>query len=71
MSCAYMHRPQHRDHQPVQPWVKVQQTTFTKWVNSHLKDTVREVTDLQDDMKDGLVLIHLMEALTDKSVNVR
>ena len=39
------------------------------WVNSHLKGTgVREITDLQDDLKDGLVLIALMEVLSGKTV---
>ncbi len=63
--------PHCRSSQPVQPWVKVQQTTFTKWVNNHIKDTGKEITDLQDDLKDGLILIHLMETLTGNDVQVR
>ena len=44
-----------------------EQNTFTNWVNVMLKSTKyhSEVKDLQVDLKDGLVLIALLEALAD------
>ena len=45
-------------------WKKIQQTTFTNWVNEALKSTKYRVKDLKVDLKDGLVLIALLEALT-------
>ena len=47
-----------------QKWKKIQQTTFTNWVNEALKSTKYRVKDLKADFKDGLVLIALLEALT-------
>lgn len=50
-----------------QNWKKVQETTFTNWVNSvlrgHLKTAKNQVTNLQTDLQDGLVLIQLIEKL--------
>ena len=45
-------------------WKKIQQTTFTNWVNETLKSTKYRVKDLKVDFKDGLILIALLEALT-------
>lgn len=45
-------------------WKKIQQTTFTNWVNETLKDTKYRAKDLKVDFKDGLMLIALLEALT-------
>ena len=47
---------------------KKQQNTHTNWVNEMLKNTKypSEVKDLQVDLKDGLVLIALLEALAEK-----
>lgn len=46
-------------------WKLLQQTTFTKWVNNalrgHLKKAKTQVNDLQTDLKDGLVLVELIE----------
>lgn len=47
-----------------QKWKKIQQTTFTNWVNEALKSTSYRVKDLKTDFKDGLKLIALLEALT-------
>ncbi len=44
-------------------WVYVQKKTFTNWVNDKLKATDCKVEDLQVDLKDGIVLITLMQVL--------
>lgn len=47
----------------------VQEKTFTKWINSQLiKHEIEPVNNLFNDLRDGLVLIRLMEVLTDKSI---
>ena len=49
-------------------WKKVQQTTFTKWVNNslrgHLRKSERHVDDLSTDLQDGLTLIQLLETIS-------
>ena len=53
-------------------WVKVQQKTFTSWANSHLQKQGRPpMTNLEEDMKDGLALIALMESLTGKELGMK
>uniref|UniRef100_A0A3Q2C7M2 Calponin-homology (CH) domain-containing protein n=1 Tax=Cyprinodon variegatus TaxID=28743 RepID=A0A3Q2C7M2_CYPVA len=44
----------------------VQKRTFTKWINSHLAKRVPslEVKDLFDDIKDGVMLLALLEVLS-------
>lgn len=46
-------------------WKLLQQTTFTKWVNNalrgHLKKAKTQISDLQTDLRDGLVLVELIE----------
>ncbi|MEQ2294229.1 hypothetical protein AMECASPLE_001811, partial [Ameca splendens] len=44
----------------------VQKRTFTKWINSHLAKRVPplEVIDLFDDIKDGVILLALLEVLS-------
>uniref|UniRef100_A0A672IGG0 Calponin-homology (CH) domain-containing protein n=1 Tax=Salarias fasciatus TaxID=181472 RepID=A0A672IGG0_SALFA len=44
----------------------VQKRTFTKWINSHLAKCVPplEVTDLFEDIKDGVMLLALLEVLS-------
>ncbi|KAF2679591.1 alpha-actinin-2 [Lentithecium fluviatile CBS 122367] len=51
-----------------QQWVKVQQKTFTKWLNSKLKTREVEINDLITDLSDGIVLIHLLEILSNESL---
>ncbi|KAF2262066.1 alpha-actin-like proteinin [Lojkania enalia] len=51
-----------------QQWVKVQQKTFTKWLNSKLKVRDVEINDLITDLSDGIVLIHLLEILGSESL---
>ena len=45
-------------------------TTFTNWVNDRLKPGKhdRKVDDLSNDLKDGILLIKLLENLTKKKV---
>ncbi|KAF1957587.1 alpha-actinin-2 [Byssothecium circinans] len=49
-------------------WVKVQQKTFTKWLNSKLKAREVEINDLITDLSDGIALIHLLEILSNDSL---
>ena len=48
-------------------WKEFQQTTFTKWVNNslrgHLKTARLQISNLQTDLQDGLVLVKLLETV--------
>nr|XP_020466872.1 filamin-B isoform X2 [Monopterus albus] len=50
------------------PWKKIQQNTFTRWINEHLKCVNKRIVDLQLDLGDGLRLIALLEVLSHKSM---
>lgn len=50
------------------PWKKIQQNTFTRWANEHLKLVNRRIEDLQWDLSDGLSLIALIEVLSHKKL---
>uniref|UniRef100_A0A3Q2PCJ9 Filamin C n=1 Tax=Fundulus heteroclitus TaxID=8078 RepID=A0A3Q2PCJ9_FUNHE len=50
------------------PWKKIQQNTFTRWCNEHLKVLNRRIADLQKDLSDGLKLIGLLEVLSQKKM---
>ncbi|TRY66785.1 hypothetical protein DNTS_009577 [Danionella cerebrum] len=50
------------------PWKKIQQNTFTRWCNEHLKSASKRVADLQTDLSDGLRLIALLEVLSQKKM---
>uniref|UniRef100_A0A671M2C9 Filamin-C-like n=1 Tax=Sinocyclocheilus anshuiensis TaxID=1608454 RepID=A0A671M2C9_9TELE len=50
------------------PWKKIQQNTFTRWCNEHLKCVNKTLTDLQRDLSDGLKLISLLEVLSQKKM---
>lgn len=50
------------------PWKKIQQNTFTRWCNEHLKCVNKRLTDLQLDFSDGLRLIALLEVLSQKKM---
>ncbi|KAM9845887.1 filamin-C-like isoform 2-T2 [Aulostomus maculatus] len=50
------------------PWKKIQQNTFTRWCNEHLKCVNKRIADLQKDLSDGLKLIGLLEVLSQKSM---
>uniref|UniRef100_A0A3Q1ETL6 Calponin-homology (CH) domain-containing protein n=1 Tax=Acanthochromis polyacanthus TaxID=80966 RepID=A0A3Q1ETL6_9TELE len=50
------------------PWKKIQQNTFTRWINEHLKCVNKRIVDLQLDLGDGLRLIALLEVLSHKTM---
>ncbi|KAJ8259883.1 hypothetical protein GJAV_G00174540 [Gymnothorax javanicus] len=50
------------------PWKKIQQNTFTRWCNEHLKCVNKRIADLQIDLSDGLRLIALLEVLSQKKM---
>uniref|UniRef100_A0A9J8A9C4 Filamin C, gamma b (actin binding protein 280) n=1 Tax=Cyprinus carpio carpio TaxID=630221 RepID=A0A9J8A9C4_CYPCA len=50
------------------PWKKIQQNTFTRWCNEHLKCLNKKINDLQKDLSDGLKLIGLLEVLSQKKM---
>ena len=49
-------------------WKRMQEKTFTNWVNEQLKVQKMAVTDLTKDFTDGVVLIVLLEVLSQKKV---
>ncbi|KAL2155947.1 hypothetical protein VTH82DRAFT_689 [Thermothelomyces myriococcoides] len=51
-----------------QRWVTVQEKTFTKWLNTKLVVRNLEVRDLVHDLSDGVLLIHLLECLSNESL---
>uniref|UniRef100_UPI00358F87F3 filamin-C-like isoform X2 n=1 Tax=Myxine glutinosa TaxID=7769 RepID=UPI00358F87F3 len=50
------------------PWKKIQQNTFTRWCNEHLKCVNKGIMDLQKDLADGLRLVALLEVLSQKKM---
>lgn len=50
------------------PWKKIQQNTFTRWCNEHLKCVNKRIANLQTDLSDGLRLIGLLEVLSQKKM---
>ncbi|XP_060516412.1 filamin-A isoform X2 [Cylas formicarius] len=49
-------------------WKKIQQNTFTRWANEHLKQVSKHIGNLETDLSDGLRLITLIEVLAHKSL---
>uniref|UniRef100_A0A8B9PIQ6 Calponin-homology (CH) domain-containing protein n=1 Tax=Apteryx owenii TaxID=8824 RepID=A0A8B9PIQ6_APTOW len=50
----------------------VQKKTFTKWVNSHLARVTCRIGDLYADLRDGRMLLRLLEVLSgEQLVSVR
>ncbi|XP_033105581.1 filamin-A-like [Anneissia japonica] len=49
-------------------WKKIQQNTFTRWCNEHLKAVDLYVYNLETDFRDGLKLIALLQVLTHKKI---
>lgn len=47
-------------------WKRIQQNTFTRWANEHLKQADKVIEDLGSDLSDGLKLIALIEVLSGK-----
>uniref|UniRef100_A0ACB8EHB4 Uncharacterized protein n=1 Tax=Sphaerodactylus townsendi TaxID=933632 RepID=A0ACB8EHB4_9SAUR len=48
------------------PWKRIQQNTFTRWCNEHLRCVNKRIGNLQYDLSDGLRLIALLEVLSQK-----
>lgn len=51
------------------PWKRIQQNTFTRWCNEHLKVAQKHISSLETDLGDGLRLIALIEVLSQKRIN--
>ncbi|TVY50840.1 Alpha-actinin-like protein 1 [Lachnellula cervina] len=51
-----------------QKWITVQQKTFTKWLNTKVEPRKVAVKDLVVDLSDGVILIHLLECLSNESL---
>ena len=49
-------------------WKRIQQNTFTRWANEHLKTVDKVIEDLSKDLSDGLKLIALIEVLSGKKM---
>ena len=49
-------------------WKKIQQNTFTRWANEHLKTVNQFMYNLENDLSDGLLLIHLIQVLSGKKL---
>jgi len=49
-------------------WKKIQQNTFTRWSNEHLKVINKFIDNLETDLSDGLKLIGLVEVLAHKKL---
>ncbi|KAI1124791.1 calponin homology domain-containing protein [Nemania abortiva] len=49
-------------------WIIVQQKTFTKWLNTKIEPRGVQVKDLVTDLSDGILLIHLLECLSNESL---
>lgn len=47
-------------------WKRIQQNTFTRWANKHLKCVNKYINDLECDLSDGLFLVNLLEVLAQK-----
>lgn len=45
-------------------WKRIQQNTFTRWANEHLKTVNKHIGNLETDLSDGLRLISLIEVLS-------
>lgn len=49
-------------------WKRIQQNTFTRWANEHLKTVDKYIGSLETDLSDGLKLIALIEVLSGKKL---
>lgn len=47
-------------------WKRIQQNTFTRWANEHLKTVNKNIGNLETDLSDGLRLISLIQVLAGK-----
>jgi len=49
-------------------WVDIQKRTFTRWANNFLSERMMKINDLGTDLSDGLLLINLLEIISDKKI---
>ncbi len=49
-------------------WLEVQRRVYTNWVNDKLKHSDVQVGSLAKELRDGLVLIKLLETLSGKKI---
>jgi len=49
-------------------WERIQERTFTKWVNSHLRKRDLKVDSLINDLESGVPLINLYEIISDEAL---
>lgn len=49
-------------------WKRIQQNTFTRWANEHLKTVSKHIGNLETDLCDGLRLITLIEVLSGRQL---
>ena len=49
-------------------WKRIQQNTFTRWCNEHLKCANLYIYDIEKDLSDGLKLIALLQVLSHKKI---
>ena len=49
-------------------WKRIQQNTFTRWANEHLKTVNKYVACLESDFSDGIRLLALVEVLSGKKL---
>ena len=49
-------------------WKRIQQNTFTRWCNEHLKVANLYIYNIEQDLSDGLKLIALLQVLSHKKI---
>lgn len=49
-------------------WKRIQQNTFTRWANEHLKTVNKYIACLESDLSDGIRLLALVEVLSGKKL---
>lgn len=47
----------------MEQWVQIQANTFKNWCNEQLRPVEKEIENVQEDFKDGIVLVELMKCL--------
>jgi len=52
-------------------WVRKQRKTFRKWCNEHLKERDLAIDDFSVDLRDGQLLVHLLEILSREKLRTR
>lgn len=50
-------------------WERQQKKTFTAWCNSHLRKVGIQIKELDNDFRDGLILLKLLEIISGEKIN--